>query len=250
MRRENHRFFGGHVFNQAADFVFLVGIEAIGRLVEDECGRVVDQCLCEADALFVTFRKRLDGLVADAVEMGESEDVLDPFAFCGRGAEAADLRDETEKFFHRHLGVSRRAFGEVAELAFYGDGVDGDVDAANGGRAGVGSDEAGEHLHRGRFAGAIGAEETEDLAAVYFKTNAVHGTLGAIVFNEACDFDHGLKRGLWEAECALKTDAKKSSAQRASGIFGKKLRQAATAFRRGSGRNAVNNPSSGRNEQT
>jgi hypothetical protein len=33
-------------------------------------------------------------------------------------------------------------------------------------------------------------------------------------------------------------------------FLAKKSRQAAMALRRGSGRNAVNNPSSGRNEQT
>jgi hypothetical protein len=125
--------------------------------------------------------------------MGESEDVFDAFALGGRVAEAADLGDETEKFFDSHLGVSWRAFREIAELAFYRDGVDCDVDTADGGRAGVGSDEAGEHLHRGRFTGTIRAEKTEDLAAVYFETNAVHGALGAIGFNEACDFDHWMK---------------------------------------------------------
>jgi len=84
-----------------------------------------------------------------------------------------------------------------------------DVDAANGGRAGVGPDEAGEHLHRGGFAGAVGAEETEDFAAVDGEADAVDGALGAVGFNEAFDFDHGKEVGVRRKRSALGNGTRK-----------------------------------------
>ena len=51
---EDDRVIARQFFDQLACFDDLFGIEAGGGLVEDENVRIVDQCLGEADALFVS----------------------------------------------------------------------------------------------------------------------------------------------------------------------------------------------------
>ena len=56
VRRENHCLLSRHALDQGSHLVLLIGIEAVGRLVEHECGRIVEQSLREADALLEAFR--------------------------------------------------------------------------------------------------------------------------------------------------------------------------------------------------
>src|ERR1019366_4504074 len=86
------------------------------------------------------------------------------------------------------------ACGQITEFVFHGDGVGGDVDAVHGGGAGVGAQETGDQLHRRGLAGAIGAEEAEDVAAFDGEGHAVNGANGAEGFNQAFDFDHGWEK--------------------------------------------------------
>jgi len=81
----------------------------------------------------------------------------------GGGAEAADLGDEAEEFLDGHLGVGGGALGEIAELSFYGDGVDGDIDAIDGGGAGIRAKEAGDILG---FLGPNGAGKSTTMKMI------------------------------------------------------------------------------------
>ena len=157
----------------------------------------MEEGLGEADALFETLREGFNGLLADRREVGEADGAVDLGAPSGGGAEAADLGDEAEEFLDGHLGVGGGALGEIAELSFYGDGVDSDIDAIDGGGAGIRAKEAGDHLHRGGLAGAVGAEEAKDVTAVDTERDAIHGAFGTVGFYEAFDFNHGEK---WERE--------------------------------------------------
>ena len=49
--------------------MLLIRIKAVGRFVENQYSRVVQNRLGKPDAAFVSFRKRLDLLIGDAVEM-------------------------------------------------------------------------------------------------------------------------------------------------------------------------------------
>jgi hypothetical protein len=110
------------------------------------------------------------------------------------GAEAADFGDEAKEFLDGHLRVGGRALGQVAEFALHGDGVGGDIDAVHGGGAGVGAQEAGDQLHRRGLAGAIGAEEAQDVAAFDGESDTVHSANGAESFNQAFNFDHRCRK--------------------------------------------------------
>ena len=64
VRRENDRVIPGEILDQVADFDDLLGIEAHGRLVEDDYIRIVHERLRQSDALLISAREALDQLIA------------------------------------------------------------------------------------------------------------------------------------------------------------------------------------------
>ena len=58
-------------------------------------------------------------------------------------------------------------------------------------RAAVGQGDADEHLDGGRLAGAVGAEQSDDLALGEAERDPVHGSEGAIVLGEVVDVEDG-----------------------------------------------------------
>src|SRR5262249_23102983 len=63
VRREDDRVLSGQIFDQAADFLDLVGVESDGWLVEDDHVGIVDDGLRDADALLEAARQPLDQFV-------------------------------------------------------------------------------------------------------------------------------------------------------------------------------------------
>ena len=102
-----------HRADQRAHLVLLVRIEAVGRLVEDQHLRVVQQRLRQADAALEALRQRLDDLLEHARQAEARDDVVEPRAAPLAG-QAAHVGDEFEEGAHRHFAVARRAFGQVA----------------------------------------------------------------------------------------------------------------------------------------
>ena len=178
--------------DELADFEFLVRVEAVGRLVEDQDFRVVKQRLGEAGAVAVAFGKRVDGLLGDGAEEAGVDGALDGVVF--RGAlEAADGGAEFEETDDRHVIVKRGGFRQVTDLGFRLAGFVDDRDSADFGVAGSGRDESGDHAHGGGLAGAVGSEESEDLAFFHREREMVHGAFGSELFGQVFDFDHGMK---------------------------------------------------------
>ena len=70
-----------------AHLVLLVRIEAVGRLVEDQHLRVVQERLRQTDAALEALRQRLDDLLEHARERQARDDVVEPRAapLAGRG---------------------------------------------------------------------------------------------------------------------------------------------------------------------
>ncbi len=75
---------------------------------------------------------------------------------------------------HRHLGVQRRGLWKIADVAPHFQRVLQNVEVGNARSAGGGRHEAGEHPHGGRFAGAVGAEKTEDFTLLHAKRDVVN----------------------------------------------------------------------------
>ena len=81
--------------------------------------------------------------------------------------------DEVEQRRGRHVAIGGRALGQIADPPADLDRVLREVDAADLDAAGVGRQIAGDHPHRGRLAGAVGAEKAQDLAARDVEGDAV-----------------------------------------------------------------------------
>ena len=68
VRGKQDGFVFAEAFDELADFVFLVGVEAIGGLIENENFRIMKEGLGEAGAVAVAFGEGVDGLMGDTGE--------------------------------------------------------------------------------------------------------------------------------------------------------------------------------------
>ena len=101
----------------------------------------------------------------------------------------ATVRPLPEEGARGHVAVAGRPFREIAELRLRQLGELQHVDAGDTGAAGVGLQEACEHLHGGGLSGAIGAQEPQHLALPDSERDAVDGDDLAETFLQIGSFD-------------------------------------------------------------
>src|SRR4030095_6543094 len=104
MSRKNDRLFLAHLPDQSSHFVFLVGIESIGWLVEDQYCGIVNDRLRKAGAMTKSFRQRLEAFVHNETEKTHLDYAADRARFF-RSAKTAQLSGEVQKPAHRHVAV-------------------------------------------------------------------------------------------------------------------------------------------------
>ena len=56
--------------------------------------------------------------------------------------------------------------------------------------AGAGVEQAGDSLQRGGFAGAVGADQGDNLSGIYLERDALDGVYGAVVDVDVADFQN------------------------------------------------------------
>jgi hypothetical protein len=91
------------------------------------------------------------------------------------GGDALELADEGEVLDHLHFGIEGRRFRQVADALLDLHGVLDHVETGDVGGAHGGGQEAGKDTHGGGLAGAVGAEEADDLALFDLEGDIVHG---------------------------------------------------------------------------
>src|SRR5258706_9992104 len=128
----------------------------------------------ESYALAVAFGKVADRALANIGEPAAIEDIIDALP-AGGAIHLAETAAEIEVFLDAHLGVHRDVFGEVTEVFADLLGLVEDVEAVDGGGTARGREVAGEHAHGRGFAGAVGAEETDDIALLNLEADAIYG---------------------------------------------------------------------------
>jgi hypothetical protein len=146
--------------------------------------------LRDADALLIAPGQRADQPGADVGE---------PAALLGGGDRrcapharyAVELRRQHQVLVHREVAVERRHLGQVADAGFRRHRFGQQVHAADADRAARGREIARQHLHRGRFPGAVRPEEAEHLAALQFQREAVDGDMAAEAAGEPARGDRG-----------------------------------------------------------
>ena len=150
------------------------GVDAFEGLVEEEDFGAVDDGGGEGE-----FFLHAVGVVGDEFFgfAGEAHEV-EEFGGAGGGGggvEAVHASDEAEVFGGGEAAEEGEAFGDDADLALDFDGVGDGVEAEDLDGAGGGSEQAGEHLDGGGFAGAVGAEEAEELAGSDGEVDVLNG---------------------------------------------------------------------------
>ena len=159
MGGNNNRLIARHIGNGAPHLKFLIGVKPVCRLIHHQHIRVMDNGLRQTDAAAIAFRQCINRLVQHAVQFGH----LNGARFSGarrRFIEAANLRDELQKGARRHVGPSRCAFWQIAEMALRRQHMVANIHAHNARRAAARAQKAGNHFHRRRFAGPIGPQKS------------------------------------------------------------------------------------------
>ena len=111
--------------------------------------------------------------------------------------EMVEPRDEEEVLLDRQVLVERELLRHVADFALDARAVAPHVEAEHRPLAGVGRQQAADQADRRRLAGAVGAEEADDLARRDPQRDMVDGDDSVERFGEAGNVDdvHGRLRG-------------------------------------------------------
>jgi hypothetical protein len=180
--------------NEIFDFAAADGVEAGGGFIEDDEFRVIDEGLGEADTALHALGEFPDEAAVDIIEADHFEELCATAVAFG-GGQVEEAAEEVDGFPGVEVAVEVGFLGEVTDSAFSGDvsgGVTEYFDMAAGG-----VEEPEEHFDRGRFTGAVGAEEAEDFAAADFEVDVIDGAGFRAApevledFGEAADDDDG-----------------------------------------------------------
>ena len=150
------------------------GVHALERLVEKQNLWAVNDGGGEGQFLLHAVR-----VVGDQGFrlIGELHEVEEFHRALGRDvpAEAVHVADEIQIFGAGETAEKRDALRHDTDLTLHFDWIIGEIDPENFHAAGRRREEAGEHFDRGGFAGAVGAEEAEELAGGDAKVHIVDG---------------------------------------------------------------------------
>src|ERR1700758_855735 len=110
-----------------------------------------------------------------------------------RAVKAIHASRETEEFGAGEAPEQSHAFGHDADLALHFDGMSVEIEPENFDSSGTGCKQSGEHLDRGRFPCAVGAQEAEELSRSNAQVHAVHGNEFSETAGQALSADGGGK---------------------------------------------------------
>src|SRR5262249_23645408 len=145
--------------------------------------RIGQQGIGEADALAVALGKCADKLPADVVHPASAEHELNALAATAT-VQPLDAGPEKQVFHDAHFPVQRAVLRHVADSPADFDGLPEDVKSVDGGFARGSGEVAGEDAHGGRFAGAVGSQEADNLPGGDVEGNVLHGGIIAVVLGQ------------------------------------------------------------------
>jgi hypothetical protein len=147
-------------------------IDAVGRLIQEQDFRAVQQRAHQAELLLHAAGKFAGLAAAEGLHAGHAQQVRqDPPALGGRDAEQVGI--ERHVFVDGEIDVEAEALGHVADGVFDGLGILGHVMARDPGLALARIEQTAQHPQRGGLARAIGADQSEDLAAGDLQIQAI-----------------------------------------------------------------------------
>ena len=149
-------------------------VDAAGRLVEKDDRRLVKNRAAEREALAPAAGQIARARALAPFEARHLEDeaaaLVEP-----RPVEAVDAAEEADVLVDGEPLVEREPLRHVADAALDAFRIAADVDAADRRGAARRLQQPAQHADRGRLAGAVAAEEAEDLALAHVERQAIDG---------------------------------------------------------------------------
>ena len=167
------------------DHAACLRIEAGGQFVEQHHVRVVDEGQRDEQPLLLTAGQRHEPGVP---LVGQPEAIEERLAVDGVGIER---RPEVDRLPHLDALLELRLLELDPDPLLQLTGVPDRIERQHRDGAAVGRAEALDALHRGRLAGAVGADEPEDLALENLEAHVVDGDRLAVGLADAVDLDDG-----------------------------------------------------------
>jgi hypothetical protein len=158
-------------------------VDTGGRLVEEKDARLVQHRAAERQPLLETQRQRAGQLAPLGLETGYPEHPVAPLG-APRPLDAVEAGKKIDVLFDFEVGVEREELRHVADPALDRAAVALDVEAGHHRLAARRRQEAGEDLDGGGLAGAVRAEETEDLPPGHFEADVLDRGEGAEIAAE------------------------------------------------------------------
>lgn len=175
--------------NEIPGLANLRGIEADGRLIEDQHLGVMQQCISEAHALFHAFAELLDrpvNEIAKPAKFGYSSNCR----FALLPIQPADFPTKRQVFSHPHVHVQRGAFWEISDNSSNGHGVAEDVVTGYGGLPACRRHIACEDSQGCCLAGPVWPEEPDNFSLIDMKGDAVHRPAIGVNLGKILDTNH------------------------------------------------------------
>ena len=175
--------------DQVANLDDLGGVQADGRLVQDQHVRTVQDGLGQPDALAQPFTEVPDWPRAVGRQPGGEDGVgdQDGLVFLRDGAHVGH---QFEVGLDRQAGVEGRVLRKVADAGLDFLGVGQDVQPVDLDRATVRMQIARQDFDRGGFARPIGAQQPHDLAGLHLEADPAQGFDRPVRLRDVCDTDH------------------------------------------------------------
>ena len=158
--------------DEVLDLATAEWVEACGGFVEDDEVGIVDQGLSDADAALHALGELADGAGTGLTEADHLDELFGALAPFG-GVELEQGSEEVERLAGVEVAVEVGLLGEVADAGLDTDVAGGLIEDSDGPLGWV--EEAEHHLDGRGFSGAVGSEQTEDLAATDLEVDVVDG---------------------------------------------------------------------------
>ncbi len=162
------------------------GIDAGGRLVQEQQLRVVQQAGRERQALLPAPRERSRQLFAPLRETEALERIVDASLAV---RQSVDAPDELEVLRDRKILVETESLGHVADLALDSGRLAANVEAQARAASAIGREEPAEHSNGGGLSASVGTKESVDLPAPHLQPESVDDHLVAEALGEALHID-------------------------------------------------------------
>ena len=180
----------GEAADELARFDDLLGVEAGGRLVENQDIGVMQDGLRQTHALPVALGELADELVLDVANGAAVAHFVDALGRRRRWRGPSAVPTKVRYSLTSMSGIERRGFGKIADAFLHFEGLLEDIETGHVRLARGGGQEAGEDAHSGSLSGPVGSEKANNLAFFHLEGDVIDGDGTSVSLRQTFDFNH------------------------------------------------------------